>query len=527
MNMKAIFNNTNINLYEKLPLERYYRFLMDNIEIFSMNGKYIENNQVKFIDTTVEANEKDIVINGYNNHISINSGVHKSLLLLSNLKKDISNNNRYYDCDGFSFKPVALRLYECQSIESNTIVTPYIYGLEFFLDKDDMEIPILIPFIMVSSQDSIKLMVLPFANKIASYEKDERIRLFDIDINILSQLIDHILSECTTNDLLFTRLIGACISDSYVYRSNDKRLEDTLNALRMDTKLLKIEYDSRYHYPDMPIIQINPNNPKEIDYILTTDMVNYNKSKFNDFYSTCDLKAIVVRYNPVDFSAFRVPLDIDDEIATTDMIYRSQNVVVYNDDKFTEEAVYIPTRESSGMCGLMYYHNIIASGENELVDNSELKEIDKVNPTIGDSIKSTMEKGNTLIRDISREKRKIVHAKYVNEFLRGVSETVFSIIVAGGLAIFLNPFLSIIGGVLTFVIRAIKSREVDEREYNMVKKGLENEIMYFEAKRRDYEDNPTVLARIDAILDKYRKELEELENARNRKKIKYNTESEI
>ena len=158
------------------------------------------------------------------------------------------------------------------------------------------------------------------------------------------------------------------------------------------------------------------------------------------------------------------------------------------------------------------------------VDSNDLRHLEKINKSKVDVLRGFMKKGNKMIHDMSREKNKMLHAKYVNEFLRGVSEAIFSAIVTGGLVIFLAPYMAIIGGIITFIVRMMAKRMVDKREYALVKKGIEREISYFEEKKDKYQDNPEVVSRIDKILSRYQKDLETLEATRRKKERQWEEE---
>ena len=135
-----------------------------------------------------------------------------------------------------------------------------------------------------------------------------------------------------------------------------------------------------------------------------------------------------------------------------------------------------------------------------------------------------MKKGNKMMRDLNREKNKMLYAKYVNEFLRGLSEAIIGAVVTGGLVIFLAPYLAIAAGILTFIIRMTAKRMIDKREYQLIKKGIEKELQYFEEKREQYQDNPEVVSRIDKIINRYRNDLETLESTKRKKEREWEEE---
>ena len=118
----------------------------------------------------------------------------------------------------------------------------------------------------------------------------------------------------------------------------------------------------------------------------------------------------------------------------------------------------------------------------------------------------------------------MLYAKYVNEFLRGLSEAIIGAVVTGGLVIFLAPYLAIAAGILTFIIRMTAKRMIDKREYQLIKKGIEKELQYFEEKREQYQDNPEVVSRIDKIINRYRNDLETLESTKRKKEREWEEE---
>ena len=67
-------------------------------------------------------------------------------------------------------------------------------------------------------------------------------------------------------------------------------------------------------------------------------------------------------------------------------------------------------------------------------------------------------------------------------------------------------------------------RMIDKREYQLIKKGIEKELQYFEEKREQYQDNPEVVSRIDKIINRYRNDLETLESTKMKKEREWEEE---
>ena len=406
-----------------------------------------------------------------------------------------------------------------------------------------------IPFIIVNSNETMKLMVLPFANKLASYRKEYKPRLFDLSSAIISEMVNYVSSEMSTNDWLFLKMSAKIHKDRYVFRNNDERLRKVLQALNFDTRLLNVEISNEFHYPDMPVVRNSRENPNEISDILVTDLISFDSKKYED-YINGDTKAVVIRYPNLNGDVYIGEIFLEyDTVALNSTIYKEGTNIELQDDKLVENKIYEPFSENETLLNgvvryISYDPTYGAYGEDDdnfeysnssseeenvsvpeiKVDSNDLRHLEKINKSKVDVLRGFMKKGNKMIHDMSREKNKMLHAKYVNEFLRGVSEAIFSAIVTGGLVIFLAPYMAIIGGIITFIVRMMAKRMVDKREYALVKKGIEREISYFEEKKDKYQDNPEVVSRIDKILSRYQKDLETLEATRRKKERQWEEE---
>ena len=226
----------------------------------------------------------------------------------------------------------------------------------------------------------------------------------------------------------------------------------------------------------------------------------------------------------------------DDFVALNSTIYEKGTNIVLENDKLVEKELFEPFAENDVLLnGVVKYISFNSttgaySEDEEVpvsdinVDGSELKQLEKINKSKVDTLKDIMKKGNKMMRDLNREKNKMLYAKYVNEFLRGLSEAIIGAVVTGGLVIFLAPYLAIAGGILTFIIRMTAKRMIDKREYQLIKKGIEKELQYFEEKREQYQDNPEVVSRIDKIINRYRNDLETLESTKRKKEREWEEE---
>lgn len=555
MNTKGLLNNTDITLSKRIVVERYFTFLSENIEIFSPNGKYFEGVHVRYVDPKIEE-KSDYEVKDTNEEIEVlkTSEVLKNTLEFLRAVNLIKNDR--FESDTLSFNVFNVSVYEISCSKFNLgygYISPYIYTLDIGVDMEKGGGTnghfnlVSIPFIIVNSNETMKLMVLPFANKLASYRKEYKPRLFDLSSAIISEMVNYISGEMSTNDWLFLKMSAKIHKDRYVFRNNDERLRKVLQALNFDTRLLNVEISNEFHYPDMPVVRNSRENPNEIDDILVTDLISFDSKKYED-YINGDTKAVVIRYPNLNGDVYIGEIFLeDDTVALNSTIYKQGTNIELQDDKLVENKIYEPFSENETLLNgvvryISYDPNYGAYGEDDdnfeendsseenvsvpeiKVDSNDLRHLEKINKSKVDILRGFMKKGNKMIHDMSREKNKMLHAKYVNEFLRGISEAIFSAIVTGGLVIFLAPYMAIVGGIITFIVRMMAKRMVDKREYALVKKGIEREISYFEEKRENYQDNPEVVSRIDKILSRYQKDLETLEATRRKKERQWEEE---
>nr|DAN06422.1 MAG TPA: hypothetical protein [Caudoviricetes sp.] len=554
MNTKGLLNNTDITLSKRIVVERYFTFLSENIEIFSPNGKYFEGVHVRYVDPKIEE-KTDYEVKDTDEEVEVlkTSEVLKNTLEFLRAVNQIRNDR--FESDTLSFNVFGVSVYEISCSKFNLgygYISPYIYTLDIGVDMENGGTNgnfnlVSIPFIIVNSNETMKLMVLPFANKLASYRKEYKPRLFDLSSAIISEMVNYISGEMSTNDWLFLKMSAKIHKDRYVFRNNDERLRRVLQALNFDTRLLNVEISNEFHYPDMPVVRNSRENPNEIDDILVTDLISFDSKKYED-YINGDTKAVVIRYPNLNGDVYIGEIFLeDDTVALNSTIYKQGTNIELQDDKLVESKIYEPFSENETLLNgvvryISYDPNYGAYGEDDdnfeendsseenvsvpeiKVDSNDLRHLEKINKSKVDVLRGFMKKGNKMIHDMSREKNKMLHAKYVNEFLRGISEAIFSAIVTGGLVIFLAPYMAIVGGIITFIVRMMAKRMVDKREYALVKKGIEREISYFEEKRENYQDNPEVVSRIDKILSRYQKDLETLEATRRKKERQWEEE---
>lgn len=556
MNTKGLLNNTDITLSKRIVVERYFTFLSENIEIFSPNGKYFEGVHVRYVDPKIEE-KTDYEVKDTDEEVEVlkTSEVLKNTLEFLRAVNQIKSDK--FESDTLSFNVFGVSVYEISCSKFNLgygYISPYIYTLDIGVDMENGGTNgnfnlVSIPFIIVNSNETMKLMVLPFANKLASYRKEYKPRLFDLSSAIISEMVNYISGEMSTNDWLFLKMSAKIHKDRYVFRNNDERLRKVLQALNFDTRLLNVEISNEFHYPDMPVVRNSRENPNEISDILVTDLISFDSKKYED-YIEGDTKAVVIRYPNLNGDVYIGEIFLeDDTVALNSTIYKEGTNIELQDDKLVENKIYEPFSENETLLNgvvryISYDPNYGAYGEDDdnfedtnssseeenvsvpeiKVDFNDLRHLEKINKSKVDVLRGFMKKGNKMIHDMSREKNKMLHAKYVNEFLRGISEAIFSAIVTGGLVIFLAPYMAIIGGIITFIVRMMAKRMVDKREYALVKKGIEREISYFEEKKDKYQDNPEVVSRIDKILSRYQKDLETLEATRRKKERQWEEE---
>lgn len=555
MNTKGLLNNTDITLSKRIVVERYFTFLSENIEIFSPNGKYFEGVHVRYVDPKIEE-KTDYEVKDTDEEVEVlkTSEVLKNTLEFLRAVNQIRNDR--FVSDTLSFNVFNVSVYEISCSKFNLgygYISPYIYTLDIGVDMEKGGGTnghfnlVSIPFIIINSNETMKLMVLPFANKLASYRKEYKPRLFDLSSAIISEMVNYISGEMSTNDWLFLKMSAKIHKDRYVFRNNDERLRKVLQALNFDTRLLNVEISNEFHYPDMPVVRNSRENPNEISDILVTDLISFDSKKYED-YIEGDTKAVVIRYPNLNGDVYIGEIFLEyDTVALNSTIYKEGTNIELQDDKLVENKIYEPFSENETLLNgvvryISYDPNYGAYGEDDdnfedtnsseedirvpeiKVDSNDLRHLEKINKSKVDVLRGFMKKGNKMIHDMSREKNKMLHAKYVNEFLRGVSEAIFSAIVTGGLVIFLAPYMAIIGGIITFIVRMMAKRMVDKREYALVKKGIEREISYFEEKKDKYQDNPEVVSRIDKILSRYQKDLETLEATRRKKERQWEEE---
>lgn len=540
MNTRGLLNNTDINLNIRLSVERYFNFLSENIEIFSPNGKYFEGVHVRYVDPKIEK-RKDYEVKDTDEEIEVND-MSESLKAIMSFRDGLNRlRNDKFETDSFDFFINGVRTYEISCSKFNLgygYISPYIYTLDLSVDinKEKKLHNFCIPFIIVESENELKILVIPFANKLASYKKEYNPKLFSISASFVADIMNYITSELSSNDWIFIELSNKFPSDKYVFRNNDERLLNVLKALNFDTRLLNVEIDNEFHYPDMPIIRSKKDNPREIEDVLVTDLVSFDSVKYEDYLNN-DKKAVVIRYPNLNGDIYIGEVLLDDEyIPLNSTIYKKGINIELEDDKLVEKELFEPFSEGKTLLNdavelITFNPNYGAYSEDSddiddkiKIDGSELRHLEKVNKSKVDTLKGFMKKGNKMIHDMSREKNKMLHAKYVNEFLRGISEAIFSAIVAGGLVIFLAPYFAIIGGIITFIVRMMANRMVDKREYALIKKGIKREINYFKEKLDQYQDNPQVVSRIEKIIDRYEKDLEQLETVRIRKERRWEEE---
>ena len=534
------FQNEYMELEKRLSVERYYSFLSENIEIFSPNGKYLEGVHVRYVDPKIE-NKKEYEVKDTAEEIEVtkpNEVLHKIMDFRNSIN---TMRNDKYETDSFDFFVNGTGVYEISCSKFNLgygYISPYIYTLDLSIDinKDKKLHNLSLPFIIVESDSELKVMVIPFANKLASYKKEYKPRLFNFSSSMISEIMNYITSELSTNDWIFIELINKFPRDRYVFRNNDERLLKVLQTLRFDTRLLNVEIGNEYHYPDMPIIRSKPDNPREIQDVLTTDLISFDSSTYESYINS-DKKAVVIRYPNLNGDIYIGGVILDDDfVALNSTIYEKGTNIVLENDKLVEKELFEPFAENDVLLnGVVRYISFNSttgaySEDEEVpiedinVDGSELKQLEKINKSKVDTLKDIMKKGNKMMRDLNREKNKMLYAKYVNEFLRGLSEAIIGAVVTGGLVIFLAPYLAIAGGILTFIIRMTAKRMIDKREYQLIKKGIEKELQYFEEKREQYQDNPEVTSRIDKIINRYRNDLETLESTKRKKEREWEEE---
>lgn len=556
MNTKGLLNNTDITLSKRIVIERYFTFLSENIEIFSPNGKYFEGVHVRYVDPKIEE-KTDYEVKDTDEEVEVlkTSEVLKNTLEFLRAVNQIRNDR--FESDVLSFNVFGVSVYEISCSKFNLgygYISPYIYTLDLGIDMDKGGTNghfnlVSIPFIIVNSNETMKIMVLPFANKLASYRKEYKPRLFDLSSAIISDMVNYVSGEMSTNDWLFLKMSAKIHKDRYVFRNNDERLRKVLQALNFDTRLLNVEISNEFHYPDMPVVRNSRENPNEISDILVTDLISFDSKKYED-YINGDTKAVVIRYPNLNGDVYIGEIFLeDDTVALNSTIYKEGTNIELQDDKLVENKIYEPFSENETLLNgvvryISYDPTYGAYGEDDdnfedsnssseeenvsvpeiKVDSNDLRHLEKINKSKVDVLRGFMKKGNKMMHDMSREKNKMLHAKYVNEFLRGISEAIFSAIVTGGLVIFLAPYMAIIGGIITFIVRMMAKRTVDKREYALIKKGIEREISYFEEKKDKYQDNPEVVSRIDKILSRYQKDLETLEATRRKKERQWEEE---
>lgn len=518
--MKPVLNNTNLPLSTRVSIERYFSFLSENVGIFSVDGIYLGNNHLKVIEPKEDnGGEFDKVL------IKLKEFLNALCKLEFIYELEPEKNN---GIKGFSVQGVSTYEIECSKFNLGYgYISPYINNIEITLYSDDAnkDINVNVPFILIDSTNDIKVMVLPFASKLASYNKVYDIQLYDMDSSFVSNVVKLLITNLTPGDIIFNRVLSSIPCDKYEFREDNEALSNAVRALGMDLRLVDVKYDENLNYPDMPITKIDENDPGTYTDIMCTDGFHYDKITKDLFLSDPKYKAIVIRYANPNGDVFIGKINLDERFTPLNStIYERLEGIAVKDNKLVEETIFKPTAESYDY---PIIHGVKRVGFNslygfkesddELVNDSSMKDLYKVNSTMADKIKKFMDEANQFFRNMSKEKAKLDKGVFENNFFRGVADTLIGVATGGTLAIFLNPLLAIIGGVTTFLIRRMAKGYFEDREYKYVRKVYERELQFFQDKLEDYQDNPSVVSRIEMIIDKYQKDLDKLDTTYNRK----------
>ena len=518
--MKPVFNNTNMPLSARVSIERYFTFLSDNVGIFSVDGIYLNNAHLRVVEPKKDNPEyMDKVLDKLKEFISqINS-----LNYVYNINPDENNGIK-----GFSVLGVSTYEIECTKFNLGYgYISPYINSISVLLYSGDNykgDIFIEVPFVLVESLNDIKVLVLPFASKLASYDKVYNIELMDMDSSFISKLVSILIHNLTPGDIIFNRILSSIPNEKYEYRDDGEKLKDVVKALGMDQRIVNVDYDDKFSYPDMPIVHIDGNDPGQFDYILCTDGLNYDKVPREEFLSSDKYKAILVRYANPNGDVYIGKISLDEKfIPLNSEIYKEETKMDLKDNKLVEEKVYRSVSESYDFPIIhgvkrVGFHSIYGFKEDEeIIKDSSMRDLYKVNSTFADKIKRFMDEANEFFRRVTKEKAKIDKGSFENGFFRGIADALLGIVTGGTLAIFLNPILAIIGGVTTFLLRRITKNILEDREYKYIRKVYARELQFFKDKLEDYQDNPNVASRIETIIEKYETDLQKLDTAYNRK----------
>ena len=519
--MKPVFNNTDIDLNARLSVERFFSFLSDHNAIFSMNGEYIDGKYLKGVEPKPE-----------------NDTCNKVLNTMMKFKYQLNSlYNSVYELDPASFNGVkGFHIKKCTTYEIECTkfnlgyeyISPFINCIEIELFMDNGTIFIInVPFILVQEVEDIKVLIVPFSNKLSSYEKDDRCSVLPMDSTFVSEMMKITLSNMTPSDMIFNKIIGMIKANRYTYRDDDLPLKNAVRALNMDLRLLDVKNEENLSYPDMPITEMGRDANKPFDKILVTDGVNYRKVSIEDYLTTSELQAIVIRYTNPNGDVFINEISLDDRfVALNSNIYEATNEIKMKDEKLVDETVFKPSAESDEFpivygvkrIGFSTLHGFKEDNELEEEIDPKIKDLYKVNKSMAEKIRDFMDKANDFMRRADKNKAVITQAGFQNDFLRSIGDFLLAVCIGGAVGIFMVPAIAILGAITTFAVRRFAKGFFEDREYKSIVNVYTREIKFFEDKKKDYENNPTILSRIDKIIANYEKELDRVNRAYESKK---------
>lgn len=496
---KLSFNNCNVPLLQRIANERYYSFLDNHAELYSMDGMIINNKLLKFVDVKFNS-EEDLT--------------DPLLFKLKNLKNAINGikgkNFEYDEATNFCVEDlVYCEMNSTGFIENKFYRYTYVYNLIVSIGEvDSRPYHLYIPFIVVKEGDVDKLLLVSNCNRISDFTSEASINTFDIDSSLIKEIVDFILKELSPNDKIMARIYDRLGADEYVFREFSSEFKKTCEYFDFDTSLFN-SGDREENYVDTPIITLTATG--DIDRLLTTDLNTYKSMTLEEFNSSNN-KAVVFRFNKSSGDFFLNPMNCNETVVHGAMVYGSKMNIDYdaNTNEVIEKEVFVPSSESLPIYnGIIYVSPIlgkqVAYGEGKIT-SATLDYLRSISEVAVDLFKKVMAMGNRLLKALKNAKMNLTYAGYVNEFIDLIFDTLAVIVPGAALMMLGAPTLGLFVSVITLVFKIDEEKgEAEEIAIKKVEQHFHEKVEEFKARKEKYEEEGNIKAanRIDKIVKDY------------------------
>lgn len=513
----GLMNNTDISLGARISIERYYNFLTKHLEIFSMNGSVIDNKNVKYINP--EPEKKEEVIKGTEEVVETYT-TNEVLDKLYALKKAlngviITHKDSDMVIDGMSVYEI-----NCSDFgDTNSYISPLIYSINLSIEN----VHHILPFIVVESDTSYKMMVLPFASKLASYNVDDTIRLFDLDPTLITNIANTLRNDLSQNDKIMSNMIYSIITNRYTFREVED-IAPAIKTLGMDERLTQVYSDDSLHYPDMPIAQISTNNVYEIEKIMVTDSNTYKVIKFSEYQESDEYKAVVIRYPSKFGDVCITEIDLGEEyIALPSNLYKVENKVEFSDDGFEEKNVYVPYSESGVYHGIKYVYGPgysygeSADGGSKAQDKL-IKKLEVENPNTYEKFEELFDSTNSVIKSLKKVGVILNLKKELKPIFKKSTGLIHALSLDNTFVPLITATLELLDSLVASVMSYIKRENTGIEDYDTIIDIIDKESIVLKTifiERNDLKIN----SRIEKVIKKY-DEYKELIKKRKLKALK-------